>query len=559
MKKIIILIMAITLLSAFAMLNVSAADVTVTGNSTLKAGDTLTLNIKFDETDLYGYSGRVEFDSTKLEYVSATGEVGTFTYAASSKQFSAFTLGQSIPGGMTMTFKVKATLTPGTSVSVKFCDLKRSVKVGDNAPTTKVAADVTYTKTIAAPPSSDATLSTLKITDANGGTEITLTPSFNKNVVSYTASVPFSVSKVNVSATTSDSKATATFTKSYTLKENSTTTITVNVKAENGTTKAYTVKVTRPKDPNYKPSTNADLASLTVTGHTFSPAFSKNTTAYTVTVPNGVSSVKVNAKAADAKASVKVSGGSNLVVGDNTVTITCTAESGAKKTYTIVVKREAAADIPVTTDAPITPSIDTTLVDESTGISCFIPAGKAPEGTAFAIQELTSGAEFDACASATDGVFKLYDPALMSDGAVIQPTGTVKITFPTLEGIDSESAHVYSIEDGVLTEIPFTSVDGHVVVETHQLGKIAVFASAASTPSEETGVADTSASTDTAPESQTTADTAVVTDAVGTDDTSSGISVSVFVVTAVAALLVGLAGGTVLGAALKSKKDKENG
>ncbi len=568
MKKIITLITVIVALSVFAMLNVSAASATVTGNSTLKAGDTLTLTLKFNTADLYGFEGDVTYDSSKIEFQSAkfSNTAVTFNYNDATKHFTAFSASViATSESVQMTFKVKATLAAGTSVSVGFSNLLNVVGIMCEE---QSVPSVSYTKSIAAATpaaSSDATLSSLKITNASGGAAISLTPSFNTNVVSYTASVPYDVSKVNVSATTTHSKAKATYTSSYTLQENATTTINISVKAEDGkTTKTYTVKVTRAKNPNYQPSTNADLSSLTVSGYTLSPAFAKNTTAYTVSVPSGVSSVKITAKAADAKAKVSVSGGTNLLAGsDNKVTVTCTAESGAKKVYTITVKRAALPETtaptqPDKTDAPDVPVIDTTLVDELTGVSCFIPAGKAPAGTVFTIQEITSGAEYDVCAAAAaDGVFKLYNPALVADGVQIQPTGTVKMTFPVLDGIDSESAHVYAIVDGVLTEIPFTSVDGQVVVETHEVGAVAIFASAVDGSSDETGAETESPATDIQSGEESGAESETEGAGSGSEN-KSGIAVSVLVISVVAAFLVGMAGGIVIGAALKSKKNKES-
>ncbi|WP_130605119.1 S-layer homology domain-containing protein [Cohnella abietis] len=87
---------------------------------------------------------------------------------------------------------------------------------------------------------------------------------------------------------------------------------------------------------------NVDLSDLMVGGTTVS-GFSANTTSYTVNVPNNQSSLTVTAIAVDAKATVAIAGGDNLVVGDNTVTVTVTAEDGeTTKVYTIIVKRAAA-------------------------------------------------------------------------------------------------------------------------------------------------------------------------------------------------------------------------
>lgn len=97
-------------------------------------------------------------------------------------------------------------------------------------------------------------------------------------------------------------------------------------------------------------SSNCDLGALSCSNATLSPAFSKGTTYYTATVPYAVESLNLNYKAADGSAKVSVSGNS-LVVGSNTVTVTCTAATGAKKTYTISVTREQDPNYKPSTDA----------------------------------------------------------------------------------------------------------------------------------------------------------------------------------------------------------------
>ena len=97
-------------------------------------------------------------------------------------------------------------------------------------------------------------------------------------------------------------------------------------------------------------SSNCDLSSLSCSNATLSPAFSKNTTYYTATVPYAVESLNLSYKAADGSAKVSVSG-NTLVVGTNTVTVTCTAATGAKKNYTISVTRQQDPNYKPSTDA----------------------------------------------------------------------------------------------------------------------------------------------------------------------------------------------------------------
>lgn len=99
-------------------------------------------------------------------------------------------------------------------------------------------------------------------------------------------------------------------------------------------------------------SSNCDLGSLSCSNATLSPAFNKSTTYYTAKVPYAVESLNLNYKAADGSAKVSVSGNS-LVVGSNTVTVTCTAATGAKKTYTISVTREQDPNYKPSTDATL--------------------------------------------------------------------------------------------------------------------------------------------------------------------------------------------------------------
>ncbi len=88
-------------------------------------------------------------------------------------------------------------------------------------------------------------------------------------------------------------------------------------------------------------STNADLSALALDNGTLSPAFTAATTAYTVNVPNAITSITVSGTAADASASVSAPVTLNdLVAGaSQTATITVTAPSGATKAYTVEVTR----------------------------------------------------------------------------------------------------------------------------------------------------------------------------------------------------------------------------
>ena len=94
-------------------------------------------------------------------------------------------------------------------------------------------------------------------------------------------------------------------------------------------------------------STNVNLAALTVSSGTLTPAFSEGTTSYTVTVPLAVASLTVAGTAADAPYATVTETPSQpmtLTLGDNPVTVTVTAESGAQKVYTVVITQTTTLD-----------------------------------------------------------------------------------------------------------------------------------------------------------------------------------------------------------------------
>ena len=67
-----------------------------------------------------------------------------------------------------------------------------------------------------------------------------------------------------------------------------------------------------------------------------SPAFSKDVTSYSITVPKDVNKLDLDYKLSDSKASVKVVGNANLKSNkSNAVEIIVTAEDGSTKTYTL--------------------------------------------------------------------------------------------------------------------------------------------------------------------------------------------------------------------------------
>lgn len=109
-----------------------------------------------------------------------------------------------------------------------------------------------------------------------------------------------------------------------------------------GKVKTTTTTPSKPgNDNDDTPQTNKDtnnkLSSLQVYPGTLSPAFSSDTTSYTVTVPSDTTEVTISATPQSNKATVSVSGGKDLKLGANEAKVIVVAESGASRAYTLTI------------------------------------------------------------------------------------------------------------------------------------------------------------------------------------------------------------------------------
>ncbi|WP_165452623.1 cadherin-like beta sandwich domain-containing protein [Paenibacillus thalictri] len=233
--------------------------------------------------------------------------------------------------------------------------------VGNNTMTIVVTAEdgtaKTYTVAVTRGASSNAELSNLTLSSGS------LIPAF---AGTYTANVEHSVSSVTVTPTLSaaDSAsvtasvydgsgtrvsgphvlASAAASPSLPLAVGNNV-ISILVTAEDGSTRTYTVTVTRAA------SSNADLSGLTLSSGPLSPAFEPERISYSASVGNNVSSMTVTPAVADDNAAVTVNGvpvasgvaSASLLlnVGSNEITILVTAQDDTTKTYKLVITRVA--------------------------------------------------------------------------------------------------------------------------------------------------------------------------------------------------------------------------
>lgn len=175
--------------------------------------------------------------------------------------------------------------------------------------------------------------SSMSITEGGSGTfKISASNAAGRVDISSSNS---SVATVNVKSKWLDN---SSVTVKVTGKSVGTATITVRLSDaatfdEEALNKTYkiTVKVTEPK------SGNNSLSAISVDGYKL---VKKSDTSYTLDVGNSVTKITIKATASDEKASVSGTGTKTLKEGKNTFSVVVTAESGAKKTYTVTVTRK---------------------------------------------------------------------------------------------------------------------------------------------------------------------------------------------------------------------------
>lgn len=347
MKKAVCLLTSLlVLISAFSLPVFAAGSASFSlacSSSQVRTGDTVTVTGRVSTSATIGaFDINVSYDSSKLKFTGGTyvspntnsGELDVVGHGSTIQVLYLDADGGNTGAKSGNIFKLTFTVIGG-SVGSSITLNSSVTSVADATAGNMQGSGGSASMSIAAPLSGNDNLASLTVSNA------TISPAFSKNVTSYKTSVPFTVEKLNVSATAEDPTAKVSV-YSPTLTPAATTSVTVTVTAQSGAKKTYTIQAARAQDPNYKPSSNSNLKGISVNPGILSPAFQNNVVSYVVWLPYEVTKISVTGATEDAKASVAVSGGDSLAVGDNTVTVVCTAENGSKKTYTVVARRAAA-------------------------------------------------------------------------------------------------------------------------------------------------------------------------------------------------------------------------
>lgn len=175
---------------------------------------------------------------------------------------------------------------------------------------------------------------------------------FDKDVTVYTLTVPYDTESVILSGELEDVYASVDGLVEYKLAEDKMTAI-VTVTAEDGSVKTYTIYIVKEAKPVTTPvvyyySSNNYLKSLEIDGYEIE--FNKDTNEYKIKVKSDVTSLDIKALSEDSRSRVEITGNENFKEGENTVTITVTAEDGTIREYKLVVDKEEKKQAAVTTD-----------------------------------------------------------------------------------------------------------------------------------------------------------------------------------------------------------------
>jgi len=330
MKKLTYILASILLLFVFTT-EVSADELVLSKNDTLiRVGDSFQVTVTLEdyEEDIQGIQGLINFDSNYLTLKSISNSIG-WNYGNINVDNGKFMYAGGIDKKIaedtnvfTLTFETKKE----GSTKVQLKDLLASngnLKVDLNKDSSNELA-INIERALSR--------------NANLGTLISsvgyFSPSFNADTTSYKLYVPYETTKVKIDGTVANEYAKATGFGEYAFYEGLKT-VTIEVTAEYGNTKTYTVEIVRLK----KLSNENKLDKVEIKDVDFK--FDSEKTEYSITVPYDMTSLDITAIAKDLNAIVSIEGANDLKVGENTVTITVKAENGEEKVYTLKVTREA--------------------------------------------------------------------------------------------------------------------------------------------------------------------------------------------------------------------------
>lgn len=309
-----------------------AAGASFSGSGSVRAGDSVTVTFSVSGSNIQGITAVLHYDSSALTLTGTRQLIGdSWSVDMSGGNLLAYdqSLNNPISGSsavLAVTFQVKSGVAAGTKVSATITDI-----VASDGNSDQNLNDASWSASVASPPSGNANLSGLSCGS------YALSPSFSAGTTEYSVTVPYDVSRLPLDYSAADGGANVSVSGNQ--LSVGVNTVVLTVTAANGTTRRYTISVTRQPDPTVTLSSDADLADLTPSEGKLTPAFAPNITEYAVYVPYETTKLSFSATAKDSKALGVTQPDAALKQGDNVLTVTCTAEDGTTRDYTVHVVR----------------------------------------------------------------------------------------------------------------------------------------------------------------------------------------------------------------------------
>lgn len=309
-----------------------AAGASFSGSGSVRAGDSVTVTFSVSGSNIQGITAVLHYDSSTLTLTGTRQLIGdSWSVDMSGGNLLAYdqSLNNPISGSsavLAVTFRVKSGVAAGTKVSATITDIVTSDGNSDQS-----LNDASWSASVASPPSGNANLSGLSCGS------YALSPSFSAGTTEYSVTVPYDVSRLPLDYSAADGGANVSVSGNQ--LSVGVNTVVLTVTAANGATRRYTISVTRQPDPTATLSSDADLADLTPSEGKLTPAFAPNITEYAVYVPYETTKLSLSATAKDSKALGVTQPDAALKQGDNVLTVTCTAEDGTTRDYTVHVVR----------------------------------------------------------------------------------------------------------------------------------------------------------------------------------------------------------------------------
>lgn len=309
-----------------------AAGASFSGSGSVRAGDSVTVTFSVSGSNIQGITAVLHYDSSALTLTGTRQLIGdSWSVDMSGGNLLAYdqSLNNPISGSsavLAVTFRVKSGVAAGTKVSATITDIVTSDGNSDQS-----LNDASWSASVASPPSGNANLSGLSCGS------YALSPSFSAGTTEYSVTVPYDVSRLPLDYSAADGGANVSVSGNQ--LSVGVNTVVLTVTAANGASRRYTISVTRQPDPTATLSSDADLADLTPSEGKLTPAFAPNITEYAVYVPYETTKLSLSATAKDSKALGVTQPDAALKQGDNVLTVTCTAEDGTTRDYTVHVVR----------------------------------------------------------------------------------------------------------------------------------------------------------------------------------------------------------------------------